>query len=72
MSAPYLYRDASTCARDIVRGVDGLYVGQLDRDEMDAFEEGIREGFARRCYSTGAGFLGCAKVRYIERNTRLT
>ena len=51
---------------EIVRRVNGLYVGQLSDEELEAFYTGIREGFAARDYNHAGGFLGLAKVRFIS------
>jgi len=65
VSAPYTYPDENVDARRTVQSLDGLYVGQLDAEEMLAFNIGIREGFACREFRGAGGLLGLAKVRYI-------
>ena len=47
--------------------INGLFVGQLDPDELRLFERAIREGRARRSYESASGFLGLAKVRVNPR-----
>lgn len=42
--------------------LQGLYIGQLDPDELLLFEAAVEAGIAFRDYSGRAGFLGCAKV----------
>ena len=44
--------------------VAGLYVGQLDPDELEAFKRCVDEGSARRDYHGVGGLMGMAKVRY--------
>ena len=48
---------------DILRRIDGLYIGQLDEREREVFERAVSDGRARRDYDVPAGFLGCGKVR---------
>ena len=43
-------------------GLRGLFVGQLDQDEMRLFEKGVRAGIAFRSYEGVGAFLGLAKV----------
>ena len=45
--------------------IDGLYVGQLDAEELQAFEQAIADGNAQRVYVGASGFMGLAKVRLI-------
>lgn len=45
-----------------VEGWQGLYVGQLDNDEIKLFETAVREGIAFRNYDHAGGSLGLAKV----------
>jgi hypothetical protein len=66
VSFPYTYRDPNRIERDIVRSVSGLFVGQLDAPELEAFEVGVREGWTRRVYIGAAGFLGLAKVGSVD------
>ena len=47
----------------------GLYVGQLDADELAAFDAACRDGTARRVYEGAGGFLGLAKVGVVEVST---
>jgi hypothetical protein len=54
-----------------VRGIDGLYVGQLTERELETFNRLVREGRARRVYEGGSGFLGLAKVT-LDRDDELT
>lgn len=46
-----------------LRRLDGLFVGQLEPEEIDLFEQAIERGMARRSYEGAAGFMGLAKVR---------
>jgi len=43
--------------------VDGLFVGQLDADELQRFERAVEDGDAYRSYEGGSGLMGLAKVR---------
>jgi hypothetical protein len=47
--------------------IDGLFIGQLNEQEMHAFERAVAEGEAYRSYEGGAGFMGLAKVRLRRR-----
>lgn len=49
--------------REIQRA-EGLFVGQLDADELRLFDAACEEGIAHRSYEGAAGFLGLAKVRF--------
>jgi hypothetical protein len=40
----------------------GLYVGQLDEQELETFEKAIEAGLAYRDYDHAGGLLGLAKV----------
>lgn len=46
--------------------IDGLFVGQLDPDELRTFTRAIQDGEAVRSYEGGAGFMGLAKVRVVD------
>lgn len=48
--------------RDFVSHNAGLYVGQLNDDEMRMFNESVRRGLAYRQYAGAAGFMGLAKI----------
>ena len=43
--------------------MNGLFVGQLDPDELRVFNSAVEAGYARRSYEGSSGFLGLAKVR---------
>lgn len=47
---------------ETVQQMNGLYVGLLSDDEMEAFDTACRLGLARRCYKGTSGFLGLARV----------
>ena len=49
--------------KEAVTRLDGLFVGQLNEDELLLFELAIKEGLAYRSYEGGASFMGLAKVR---------
>ena len=46
-------------------GLAGLYVGQLDANELEAFNAACLAGTAQRVYEGAGGFLGLAKVRIV-------
>jgi hypothetical protein len=48
---------------DRLRRIEGLFVGQLDEDELEIFDEACRRNEAYRSYEGGSGFMGLAKVR---------
>jgi hypothetical protein len=45
--------------------LEGLFVGQLDAEEMELFERAIKLGCARRNYEGAGQLLGIAKVRLV-------
>lgn len=47
--------------------IDGLFVGQLSADELEAFTRLERLGKAYRSYEGVAGFMGLARVRSVHR-----
>lgn len=49
-----------------VRELDGLYVGVLTQDELALFDVAVAQGLARRFYDGVGGFLGCAKVDFLQ------
>jgi hypothetical protein len=49
--------------REAILRVEGLFVGQLDADEMLLFEAAVKARIAYRSYEGMAGLLGLAKVR---------
>lgn len=51
---------------ETLQRIEGLFVGQLDPDEMKIFEQAVMYGWAYRHYEGPAGFLGLAKVRLAE------
>lgn len=48
---------------NMLRGLDGLFVGQLSSVEHNAFDRLCKSGDAHREYADAAGFLGIARVR---------
>jgi hypothetical protein len=46
-----------------IERLDGLFVGQLSDDEMEAFEAAVKKGRAARSYEGVGGLMGLAKVR---------
>lgn len=47
----------------LISRLDGLFVGLLSQDEIDAFDRLVKAGLAHRSYEGGGGFMGLAKVR---------
>lgn len=45
--------------------LDGLYVGQLTKTELEAFARCVCNGTHYRDYGSVGGFLGMAKVRRV-------
>jgi hypothetical protein len=43
--------------------IEGLFVGQLNAEELEIFLRAVKEGKASRHYSGGPGFMGLARVR---------
>ena len=56
--------------RDVVRRTEGLFVGLLTDDEAEAFNRCVQGQFAFRSYEGAGGFLGLAKVRLCEGESR--
>jgi hypothetical protein len=52
--------------RDTLHRISGLFVGMLDKDELEVFDEACRRHQAVRSYEGGAGLMGLAKVRLID------
>lgn len=52
-------------ARDVLGHAEGLYVGQLTAEELEAFNLLCRAGKARRSYEGAGGLLGLPKVRLL-------
>lgn len=48
---------------DTLRRINGLFVGLLDKEELEVFDEACRTNDARRSYEGSAGLMGLAKVR---------
>ena len=57
-------------ADDLARldGLDGVHMGMLDAEEMDAFNRLKDAGLAMREYSGPAGFFGVARLRLLPAN----
>jgi hypothetical protein len=51
--------------------INGMYVGQLEPDELKYFEAEIAAGRARRVYQGAAGFMGLAKVQLLPARASL-
>lgn len=50
---------------EMLHRAEGLFVGQLDDGELEAFNRLVGARLAMRSYEGGAGFMGLAKVRFI-------
>lgn len=50
----------------ILSTLNGLFVGQLDPDDLRVFNAACEAGLARRVYQGVAGFLGLAVVCLIR------
>ncbi len=50
---------------EMLRNAEGLFVGQLDENELKAFNRLVSASLAKRSYEGAGGFLGLAKVRFI-------
>lgn len=48
--------------REAIKRLEGLFVGQLDGDELELFYAAVTAGIAFRDYRGPSGFLGLAKV----------
>ena len=46
--------------------INGLFIGQLTDEELNAFNQAVRDGLAQRDYSGVAGLLGLGKVRILS------
>ena len=55
--------DAVEEALNLLQGTNGLFVGQLRKEEVEAFQLLIKFGLARRSYEGPSGLLGMARVR---------
>ncbi|MCP4410753.1 MAG: hypothetical protein GY807_24035 [Gammaproteobacteria bacterium] len=55
-------------ARELLSGANGLYVGILDEDEIQALNILEEAGEAMRSYEGPGGFLGLSKVRLLQRD----
>lgn len=53
---------------DTLSRINGLYVGMLDKYELDIFEAACRSYEARRSYDHPGGALGLAKVEVVSRS----
>lgn len=47
---------------ETLQRINGLHVGALDRQELQAFNQAVAAGLAKRDYSGPSGILGLAKV----------
>lgn len=47
---------------------EGLFVGILDENQLEEFNQAVKDGKARRSYEGAAGFMGLAKVRWIPQS----
>jgi hypothetical protein len=51
---------------DTLHRIDGLFVGMLDNEELEIFDDACRKHEARRSYEGAAAIMGLAKVRLIR------
>ncbi len=56
--------ESTNADRETTKHVDGLYIGMLDADEMESFNQCVKDEIACRDYSGPGGLLGLAKVKY--------
>ena len=56
---------ATQADKERIHTLNGVYVGQLTQDELEAFNRCVENFFAIRDYNT-AGILGLAKVKVID------
>ena len=52
--------------REKIQEIDGLYIGLLDKYELESFERCIQDKLARRDYTGTGGLLGLAKVKCLN------
>lgn len=57
---------ASQADRDLVHRLNGMFVGQLNEEELMSFQRCVADHSAWRDYSGPSGFLGLAKVRAMS------
>jgi hypothetical protein len=50
---------------DTLRRIDGLFVGMLDAEELEIFNDACKRYEARRSYEGAGGAMGLAKVRVM-------
>lgn len=48
---------------ETLRRIDGLFVGLLDKEELEIFDDACQRNEARRSYEGAGGLMGLAKVR---------
>lgn len=54
----------TTADEEVLRNCEGMYVGMLSEEEMEAFERLVRLGRASRDYGEGVmAMMGLAKVK---------
>jgi hypothetical protein len=56
---------SSAADRELIKHVNGLYIGFLDSEELDSLDRCIQDKVALRDYDNPGGILGLAKVKYI-------
>jgi hypothetical protein len=49
-----------------IADLDGLFVGQLNEEEMDLFRAAVKRREARRSFEGVAGLMGLARVRCMR------
>jgi hypothetical protein len=50
----------------LLSGVNGIFVGLLDDEEVKALDRLVAQGRARYVYQGAAGFMGLAKFRLTD------
>jgi len=51
--------------RDLLDGLDGIFVGQFNQEELAAFHRAVDEGKMEHSYEGVSGFMGLATARKI-------
>ena len=51
--------------RELIKGLEGLFVADLDEDEMKSFIRCISDNMAVKDYSGSSGLMGLSKIKWI-------
>jgi len=57
-------KNSTEADRQLIRKLNGLYVGQLDDDEMESFRRCVKDRVAVNDYGHPGGLFNLAKIRY--------